>query len=342
MKLKDIKQKRGITLIALVITIIILLILAGITIGSLGGENGLIARAKQAREETRKEQALETINLKVTNIQISSWAETEQMPTLQYVADKLCEDDDMHYVRLATQEKEDLEKIIVGENTSIFVKLIEYEYEFEINQNLQIFLRDGVKVEVPDNSQDLTELKTKIQGLQQKIIDIETSKEEMQQKLTTLETANTQMKQQIQNTKNDSNNRFNSIENQFENILTDVDVNTRTTLYEGTAGTKGTTYTMSDISSYKYLIVYADVYNGSVRCCRTSRIIKVSDIVYNNTSTAIANSTFVISEIASIATNNNFYFGVAFYFKTSNSFFVQNLYNAGWTSPRIYKIEGLK
>ena len=46
------KNQNGITLVALVITIIILLILAGIAIASLTGDNGLFARARQAREET--------------------------------------------------------------------------------------------------------------------------------------------------------------------------------------------------------------------------------------------------------------------------------------------------
>lgn len=48
---KKLKQ-RGITLIALVITIIVLLILAGISIGALTGEGGIIGNAKNAKEET--------------------------------------------------------------------------------------------------------------------------------------------------------------------------------------------------------------------------------------------------------------------------------------------------
>ena len=48
--MKD-KQK-GITLIALVITIIVLLILAGVSIATLTGENGILNRAKEAREKT--------------------------------------------------------------------------------------------------------------------------------------------------------------------------------------------------------------------------------------------------------------------------------------------------
>lgn len=45
------KQKSGITLIALVITIVVLLILAGVTIATLTGENGIIAKANQAKED---------------------------------------------------------------------------------------------------------------------------------------------------------------------------------------------------------------------------------------------------------------------------------------------------
>ena len=43
--------KKGITLISLVVTIIVLLILAGITISMLFGENGLITMAQKAKNE---------------------------------------------------------------------------------------------------------------------------------------------------------------------------------------------------------------------------------------------------------------------------------------------------
>lgn len=44
------EKNNGITLIALVITIIILLILAGITISTLTGENGLLTKANTAKK----------------------------------------------------------------------------------------------------------------------------------------------------------------------------------------------------------------------------------------------------------------------------------------------------
>ena len=49
---KNLKKNRGITLIALVITIIVLLILAGITITSLSGDNGIIKRSVEGKDRT--------------------------------------------------------------------------------------------------------------------------------------------------------------------------------------------------------------------------------------------------------------------------------------------------
>ncbi len=46
------EKTNGITLIALVVTIIILLILAGVTISMLTGENGILTKAQKAKEQT--------------------------------------------------------------------------------------------------------------------------------------------------------------------------------------------------------------------------------------------------------------------------------------------------
>ena len=50
------KNARGITLIALVITTIVLLILAGVAIAALSGDNGILTRAKEAKEKTAQAQ----------------------------------------------------------------------------------------------------------------------------------------------------------------------------------------------------------------------------------------------------------------------------------------------
>ena len=51
-KTKETRKNRGITLIALVITIIVLLILAGVSIAMLTGNNGILTQAKLAKENT--------------------------------------------------------------------------------------------------------------------------------------------------------------------------------------------------------------------------------------------------------------------------------------------------
>ena len=50
---------KGITLIALVITIIVLLILAGVSISMLTGENGILTQAQRAKNETKNAQVNE-------------------------------------------------------------------------------------------------------------------------------------------------------------------------------------------------------------------------------------------------------------------------------------------
>ena len=59
----NLKQKKGITLIALVITIVVLLILAGVTIAMLTGENGILGKATTAKAKSAEEEARERVNL---------------------------------------------------------------------------------------------------------------------------------------------------------------------------------------------------------------------------------------------------------------------------------------
>ena len=57
------KKSKGITLIALVITIIVLLILAGVAIAMLSGENGILRKAADAKTKTEQAQTNETGDL---------------------------------------------------------------------------------------------------------------------------------------------------------------------------------------------------------------------------------------------------------------------------------------
>ena len=56
------KNNKGITLIALIVTIIVLLILAGVSIAMLTGQNGILNRASEASYRTKLQDAAETIS----------------------------------------------------------------------------------------------------------------------------------------------------------------------------------------------------------------------------------------------------------------------------------------
>ncbi len=59
------KDTKGITLIALVVTIIVLLILASVAIGQLRPDNGILSKSKQARNETENAQESEQVRLAI-------------------------------------------------------------------------------------------------------------------------------------------------------------------------------------------------------------------------------------------------------------------------------------
>ena len=69
-----IKQTKGITLIALIITIIVLLILAGVTITMLTGDNGILKQATNARETNTKAELEEQVKLAVMASKVNNTA----------------------------------------------------------------------------------------------------------------------------------------------------------------------------------------------------------------------------------------------------------------------------
>ena len=64
------KKNNGITLIALVITIIVLLILAGISIAMLTGDNGILNKAITSKEEQIKAEMKEQLILAIQDLQL--------------------------------------------------------------------------------------------------------------------------------------------------------------------------------------------------------------------------------------------------------------------------------
>ena len=64
----SINEKNGITLIALVVTIIVLLILAGVSINMITGDDGIAIQASSASEKTRAGEVSEQIDWQLQKI----------------------------------------------------------------------------------------------------------------------------------------------------------------------------------------------------------------------------------------------------------------------------------
>ena len=76
------RNYRGITLIALVITIIVLLILAGISINMLAGDNSILKRASEAKEMTEVTEVEEVLRMAYNSLITSQYTGGEEIASL--------------------------------------------------------------------------------------------------------------------------------------------------------------------------------------------------------------------------------------------------------------------
>ena len=81
----QVKTNNGITLIALVITIIVLLILAGVTIAALSGPNGILTNATKAREDNAKAQVIEEARVDILAKQTEKMGESPTAEELEQI-----------------------------------------------------------------------------------------------------------------------------------------------------------------------------------------------------------------------------------------------------------------
>lgn len=66
------KNNKGITLVALVVTIVILLILAGVSLNLVLGDNGIVRKAQEAREKTEEADARDKVELAIAEYPLAS------------------------------------------------------------------------------------------------------------------------------------------------------------------------------------------------------------------------------------------------------------------------------
>ena len=115
------KEEKGITLIALVVTIVVLLILVSVSIAMLTGENGLITKAKLAREQTIIGEEKEGISIAYSACKIEN--------DMKNVTAK----------RLEEAMKADGKDVTVTQELfNLEIKYNQTEHEYTINQNGEI------------------------------------------------------------------------------------------------------------------------------------------------------------------------------------------------------------
>ena len=109
------KNNKGITLIALVITIIVLLILAGVSIAMLTGTNGVLTRATDASDETTRAGVADKVNMAIQAAYIDHVkAGTEGVLSISSIVAQYNEDNKTTDVQ--TPAKGDTSPIQVQEN----------------------------------------------------------------------------------------------------------------------------------------------------------------------------------------------------------------------------------
>ena len=146
------KKETGITLIALVITIVILIILAGVTFSLALGENGLIAKVKEAKEKSQQDAAIELLKIKMMNCQVESYGEKGTLPTLAYLAAYLQNDKitkgDIEYVEMQSKTVASIDETPYESWDKIYTKLARYPYEFTIDSSFKVALNGDISKEV--------------------------------------------------------------------------------------------------------------------------------------------------------------------------------------------------
>ena len=114
------KKNEGITLIALVISIIVLLILAAVSIATLTGENGLLSQAERAREKTIEGEEEEQISIAYSAVR----------------ANKLGKNAEAKDIKVELENIVGKDKVKVSGSTKIKVQFVDTQNEYIIENGV--------------------------------------------------------------------------------------------------------------------------------------------------------------------------------------------------------------
>ena len=127
------KKNKGVTLVALVVTIIVLIILAGVSVSLLLGENGLIAKAKSSGAKYKDAAVREHVQLIATGV----FTKKHGSPTWADYVEALNNDNEYEYILSLTKSAKILGNVptIAAGTTEIYIKINGSDIELRLSAN---------------------------------------------------------------------------------------------------------------------------------------------------------------------------------------------------------------
>lgn len=141
---KNQKMSKGITLISLVVTVIVLLILAGVSISMLSGDNGLLKKAGQARDDTIIGEEREQVELAYISAAVKKLGDDVTYQDLQDELD--------------TSVGTNKTKVTKNANNTLNVLFKDTEHNYNVNDGKVAKVEDGSSDDSEDTSTDLAKL----------------------------------------------------------------------------------------------------------------------------------------------------------------------------------------
>ena len=165
---KTMKNENAITLIALVVTIVVLLILAGVSISMLTGENGVIIQAQRAKIETEISEIEEQANIIYADLTVGKNTGTNEDITMSDIASQLRKKG--YRIEQATKTGNEITGISIDPTTTSIAiggtKQITVNYEGNANENEYYAIINGkyYKMLFTNNSVKLERTPSEIQN----------------------------------------------------------------------------------------------------------------------------------------------------------------------------------
>lgn len=194
------KQDKGITMVSLVVTMIILMILAGISFNIMIGENGIITKAKQAKQ----------------NITLAGEAEAIQLNQLYYeleTGEQMTEDEESskkdEIIALLQKQIDELQKQVADLQKQIDNLSVSCAQKDAIIVNLQ--------KQIEENEKTMQDLKNQIAVKDSTIADLQ---KQLTEKNNTITNLQTQLKDAQDKFTNLQNN-YHALQNSYNNLNTE-------------------------------------------------------------------------------------------------------------------------